>query len=47
MALIDKYAEFNLADLLAALDGLAVGELRLVLLFAELLGQEQDKKSGG
>ncbi|MBA7706602.1 hypothetical protein ES703_115457 [subsurface metagenome] len=39
MALVDKYGNSSLAMLLAALEGLPIDKLRLVLRFAELLAK--------
>lgn len=37
----------KLAELMAALQGMSIEKLRLVLHFAEFLAKEQAKKSGG
>lgn len=47
MALIDKYANFNLAMLMAILPGLSIDKLGLVLQFAEFLSREQASKGRG
>ncbi|MBA7558646.1 hypothetical protein ES708_00250 [subsurface metagenome] len=43
MALIDKYADVNLAMVMVILQGLSIDKLRLVLQFAESLAKEKEK----
>ncbi|MBA7633705.1 hypothetical protein ES703_41276 [subsurface metagenome] len=46
MALVDRYANFNLTMLMVILPGLSREQLGLVLRFAEFLAKEQASKGG-
>ena len=43
MALVDKYADVNLAMVKVILQGMPADKLRLVLRFAELLVEEKER----
>lgn len=43
MALIDKYADVNLAMVMVILQGLTIDKLRLVLRFVESLAEVKEK----